>query len=64
MAECYVMFLVLGTVFAYGQTSSGKTYTMMGLTEQEDHGILACCVNDIYNSVESVCQLLIDSTFY
>ncbi|WVZ14830.1 hypothetical protein V8G54_012396 [Vigna mungo] len=31
------------TVFAYGQTSSGKTYTMRGITER--------AVNDIYNHI-------------
>lgn len=31
------------TVFAYGQTSSGKTYTMRGITEK--------AVNDIYNHI-------------
>ncbi|KAK4280762.1 hypothetical protein QN277_012340 [Acacia crassicarpa] len=31
------------TIFAYGQTSSGKTYTMRGITER--------AVNDIYNHI-------------
>ncbi|XP_077221513.1 kinesin-like protein NACK1 isoform X2 [Tasmannia lanceolata] len=31
------------TIFAYGQTSSGKTYTMRGITE--------CSVNDIYRHI-------------
>ncbi|XP_010540004.1 PREDICTED: kinesin-like protein KIN-7A [Tarenaya hassleriana] len=31
------------TIFAYGQTSSGKTYTMRGITEK--------AVNDIYNHI-------------
>ncbi|XP_013605718.1 PREDICTED: kinesin-like protein NACK1 [Brassica oleracea var. oleracea] len=31
------------TIFAYGQTSSGKTYTMRGVTEK--------AVNDIYNHI-------------
>ncbi|GLU12977.1 hypothetical protein SLE2022_296290 [Rubroshorea leprosula] len=31
------------TIFAYGQTSSGKTYTMKGVTEK--------AVNDIYNHI-------------
>jgi len=29
---------VIGTLFAYGQTSSGKTYTMMG--DQENKGVI------------------------
>ncbi|KAK0576864.1 hypothetical protein LWI29_024609 [Acer saccharum] len=32
------------TIFAYGQTSSGKTYTMRGITE--------CAVEDIYDYIE------------
>ncbi|PKA55403.1 Kinesin-like protein NACK1 [Apostasia shenzhenica] len=34
------------TIFAYGQTSSGKTYTMRGITES--------AVNDIYKQIESI----------
>ncbi|KAG0498590.1 hypothetical protein HPP92_003281 [Vanilla planifolia] len=34
-----------GTIFAYGQTSSGKTYTMRGITER--------AVNDIYKHIEN-----------
>ncbi|XP_073115420.1 kinesin-like protein KIN-7A [Elaeis guineensis] len=33
------------TIFAYGQTSSGKTYTMRGITER--------AVNDIYKHIEN-----------
>ncbi|CAA7408430.1 unnamed protein product [Spirodela intermedia] len=33
------------TIFAYGQTSSGKTYTMRGITEN--------AVNDIYNHIQN-----------
>jgi Kinesin motor domain len=46
--------LITGTVFAYGQTSSGKTYTMMGAAEHGDSGILPRCITDIYNAVERV----------
>ena len=34
------------TIFAYGQTSSGKTYTMRGITEK--------AVNDIYRHIMNV----------
>ncbi|XLV03270.1 hypothetical protein S245_017607 [Arachis hypogaea] len=34
------------TIFAYGQTSSGKTYTMRGITEK--------AVNDIYKHIMNV----------
>ena len=36
-----------GTVFMYGQTTSGKTYTMLG--SPETPGILPCAVRDIFN---------------
>nr|CCA16650.1 kinesinlike protein putative [Albugo laibachii Nc14] len=49
-----------GTIFAYGQTSSGKTYTMQGdtlLLENTpfscDKGIIPLAVNDIFNFIES-----------
>ncbi|XP_046398378.1 centromere-associated protein E-like [Ischnura elegans] len=39
-----------GTIFAYGQTSSGKTYTMMG--EKSEAGIIPLSVNHVFNSTE------------
>jgi polynucleotide 5'-kinase involved in rRNA processing len=42
-------YFVVATVFAYGQTSSGKTYTMRGITEK--------AVNDIYNHIMNVSLL-------
>jgi len=36
-----------GTVFMYGQTTSGKTYTMLGTPESP--GILPCTVWDIFS---------------
>ena len=36
-----------GTVFMYGQTTSGKTYTMLGTPQVP--GILPCSVRDIFN---------------
>ena len=43
---------ITGTIFAYGQTSSGKTYTMMG-TDQEP-GIIKQAVAEIFNTIENV----------
>ncbi|KAL0097340.1 P-loop containing nucleoside triphosphate hydrolase protein [Phycomyces blakesleeanus] len=37
------------TVFAYGQTASGKTYTMMG-TEQEP-GVIPRAVNEVFENI-------------
>jgi centromeric protein E len=48
----YTIDLLTGTIFAYGQTSSGKTHTMMG---QGHDGLIAYCISDIYNYIESVC---------
>lgn len=45
----YITFswqIVAATIFAYGQTSSGKTYTMRGITEK--------AVNDIYMHIINV----------
>lgn len=38
-----------GTVFAYGQTSSGKTYTMMGTPEEL--GIIPLAVEYMFDAI-------------
>ena len=40
-----------GTVFCYGQTSGGKTYTMYGT--EENPGIVRLAARDIYSIIES-----------
>ncbi|XP_028416409.1 kinesin heavy chain-like [Dendronephthya gigantea] len=41
-----------GTIFAYGQTSSGKTHTMEGILGDEDmQGIIPRIVDDIFNYI-------------
>lgn len=42
-----------GTVFAYGQTSSGKTYTMSGLNMEDpvSMGIIPRMVNTVFDSI-------------
>ncbi|KAF4520999.1 hypothetical protein B566_EDAN002495 [Ephemera danica] len=41
-----------GTIFAYGQTSSGKTHTMEGvLGDPSKQGIIPRIVNDIFNHI-------------
>ncbi|XP_056007351.1 kinesin heavy chain-like [Ostrea edulis] len=41
-----------GTIFAYGQTSSGKTHTMEGvLGDTKMHGIIPRIVQDIFNYI-------------
>ncbi|XP_065559339.1 kinesin-2b-like [Artemia franciscana] len=39
------------TIFAYGQTSSGKTHTMMG--SKTERGVLELVVNEIFDGIES-----------
>lgn len=44
-----------GTIFAYGQTSSGKTHTMEGvLGDTQLQGIIPRIVNDIFNYIYSM----------
>lgn len=43
-----------GTVFAYGQTSSGKTHTMMG-TDQ-DPGVIRRAIAQIFDDIHRVRQ--------
>ncbi|XVF64221.1 hypothetical protein PTKIN_Ptkin09bG0151100 [Pterospermum kingtungense] len=41
-----------GTAFAYGQTSSGKTFTMNG--SSDDPGIIHRAVNDIFQKIQMI----------
>jgi centromeric protein E len=43
-----------GTVFAYGQTSSGKTHTMRG--HADEAGIIPLAVSDLFEEISSVWQ--------
>ncbi|KAJ6871998.1 hypothetical protein NC651_031175 [Populus alba x Populus x berolinensis] len=43
-----------GTVFAYGQTSSGKTFTMNG--SQNDGGIIHRAVKDIFEKIHMISE--------
>jgi len=40
------MVLPTGTIFAYGQTSSGKTYTMSG--------VIAMAIQDVFHALAAV----------
>jgi len=41
-----------GTIFAYGQTSSGKTHTMEGvISDPQLHGIMPRIINDIFQHI-------------
>ncbi|XP_035217095.1 kinesin-like protein KIN-7L, partial [Stegodyphus dumicola] len=41
-----------GTIFAYGQTASGKTFTMMGKDDGETLGIVHFAIFDIFNDIK------------
>ena len=41
-----------GCIFAYGQTASGKTYTMHG--DQKSHGVIPFSVWEMFNVMEKV----------
>lgn len=41
-----------GTVFAYGQTNSGKTYTMRGSVIEP--GIIPLAVHDLFQTIQEV----------
>ena len=45
------------TIFAYGQTSSGKTHTMFGGDQQP--GIIPLGIRDLFESVEQVCVSIV-----
>lgn len=50
-----VYFVCSGTIFAYGQTASGKTYTMMG---SEDYlGVIPRAIHDIFQKINKVNNL-------
>ncbi|KAL3091023.1 hypothetical protein niasHT_023623 [Heterodera trifolii] len=58
-----------GTIFAYGQTSSGKTHTMEGVIgDSEKQGIIPRIVNDIfthiYNIVDTELEFLIRVSYF
>ncbi|CAB4067021.1 CENPE [Lepeophtheirus salmonis] len=40
-----------GTIFAYGQTSSGKTHTMMG--DEDEAGVIPAAIDQIFASIEA-----------
>uniref|UniRef100_A0A3Q0RU14 Kinesin motor domain-containing protein n=1 Tax=Amphilophus citrinellus TaxID=61819 RepID=A0A3Q0RU14_AMPCI len=40
-----------GTIFAYGQTSSGKTFTMMG--SERTPGVIPLAVEDVFQTIKN-----------
>ena len=41
-----------GTIFAYGQTASGKTYTMMG--EADTAGVIPLALRELFGAISRV----------
>ena len=41
------------TVFAYGQTSSGKTFTMRGCTKNNQPGLIPLSVKEVFKTIEA-----------
>ncbi|KAI8567799.1 hypothetical protein RHMOL_Rhmol02G0149700 [Rhododendron molle] len=44
------IYLLLGTVFAYGQTNSGKTHTMRG--SNAEPGVIPRVVHDLFGLIQ------------
>ena len=49
-----------GTIFAYGQTSSGKTHTMQGpdIDDVEMQGIIPRMVRTVFNRIETASETM------
>lgn len=61
----FFFHLVTGTVFAYGQTNSGKTHTMRGSAAEP--GVIALAVRDLFHIIQEVdachCSFCFGSVF-
>lgn len=53
-----------GTLFAYGQTSSGKTHTLIG--KAEDPGVTPLAIHDVFNLIRSASetQFLVRASYF
>lgn len=47
-----VLLAFTGTIFAYGQTASGKTHTMMG--SEDCVGVIPRAIHDIFQRIKKV----------
>lgn len=54
-----------GTIFAYGQTGTGKTFTMEGVDTPELKGITPRSIEHIFNSIKNYSnqQFLVQASF-
>ena len=51
LTKC-VYFVPVVTIFAYGQTNSGKTFTIRG--EEGQEGLVSLAINDICSAINEV----------
>ena len=59
----WLLYSLVGLLFTYGITSSGKTYTMTG--SAADQGILPRCLDMVFNSIKGVqATKYVSSAFY
>lgn len=54
-----------GTIFAYGQTGTGKTFTMEGVNSPELKGIIPRSIEWIFNNIKNYSnqQFLVRASF-
>ena len=55
-----------GTIFAYGQTGTGKTHTMEGeMKPKEARGVMARCFEAVYNEIDQIknAQFLVRASY-
>ncbi len=54
-----------GTIFAYGQTGTGKTFTMEGAESEEMKGIIPRTIDWIFNRIKNYSdrQFLVRASF-
>ena len=50
--QVWFTFISVATIFAYGQTSSGKTFTIRG--EEGKQGLISLAINDIFEAINEV----------
>ena len=54
--------LSVATIFAYGQTSSGKTFTIRG--EEGSEGLISMAINDICKAINDVSLFFVCACMY
>ena len=52
-----------GTIFAYGQTGTGKTFTMEGNDNERDKGIIPRSIDWIFNNIKNKKSTIFSKSF-